>query len=479
MTLQDLHDQLAPHFPAYAQKDVQTAVRVLAKALQCPDPQHCLFDHFNRPLAALYRAVETSLLEQGKSLHTIRNTKNNLSRFFRLAEAQHLFSLAPAPLTRQFSLEDKGARPGAPQYQASRLPYQQWPLDVQNAFEAFAAWATLPVVPGRPASLRKRPTTLRQYHHDFETYFGFLSHIHRLSTISFDMLFDFSLLSAFVHWHVNDCHGRTTPAIHIFLKNILALTRQYRPLPELRAQLLALRHTLPQPIPTYNKEDAWVSLATLTDIGRALWPRKQPQDLQRPHLKHPGHHNAIRAGLSLMLRLWTYIPYRQRNMREMQLHKHLHKDSQGLWRITFHGEDLKIAVKRGRPNVFDLPFPENLVPDLEAYLALWRPILLAKASQPSPYVFLTLHGKPYQGRVLSEATKRAIYRYTGKHWHPHIIRTVWATEWIRKTHGDFYTAAIMLNDKLETVIANYAHLLEEDVAEKAYRLIEERNGQSK
>jgi hypothetical protein len=34
----------------------------------------------------------------------------------------------------------------------------------------------------------------------------------------------------------------------------------------------------------------------------------------------------------------------------------------------------------------------------------------------------------------------------------------------------------MLNDKLETVIANYAHLLEEDVAEKADRLHDERSG---
>ena len=77
------------------------------------------------------------------------------------------------------------------------------------------------------------------------------------------------------------------------------------------------------------------------------------------------------------------------------------------------------------------------------------------------------------------STKSTVYRYTGKDWHPHIIRTVWATEWIRKTHGDFYTAAIMLNDRLETVIAKYTHLLEEDVAEKAYRLLAERNGQGK
>ena len=60
-----------------------------------------------------------------------------------------------------------------------------------------------------------------------------------------------------------------------------------------------------------------------------------------------------------------------------------------------------------------------------------------------------------------------------------MLRTVWATKEIGKTHGDFYMATIVLNDTLETVIQRYAHLLEEDVAEKAYRLLEERNGQRK
>jgi site-specific recombinase XerD len=165
-------------------------------------------------------------------------------------------------------------------------------------------------------------------------------------------------------------------------------------------------------------------------------------------------------------------------MREMRLDENLYKDN-GIWRITFRGEQLKVAVKRGRTNVFDLPFPQTLVPLLEDYLTTWRPLLLAKSSLATNCVFLSLRGTPYERTNLKDATQDIVHRYTGKHWHPHIIRSVWATEWIRKTHGDFYTAAIMLNDKLDTVIANYAHLLEEDVAEKAYRLIEERNSQGK
>jgi len=179
-----------------------------------------------------------------------------------------------------------------------------------------------------------------------------------------------------------------------------------------------------------------------------------------------------------MFQLWYYIPYRQRNMREMQLDENLHKDAQGSWSITFRGEQLKVATKRGQINVFHLPFPDKLVPLLEEYLKTWRPLLLQRALQPSLNVFLTQNGTPYQRPILSKSTSQIVYRYTGKHWHPHIVRTVWATEHIRKT-GDFYGAAYMLNDRLETVFSNYAHLRDENVAENIYRLLDEHNGQGK
>ncbi len=479
MTLQELHDQLASHFPPYAQKDLRTAIRILAKALQYPDPSQCPLDQFNRPLPSIYKLVETHLSAQGKSAHTIRNTKNNLSRLFRLAEDQNLFSLIPLPLTPHYDYLHRPARPGSVPLQNNQtyLPYAKWPTDLQDAFTDFAIWATAPLVSERKASLRKRPATIESYRHAFEPYFGFLHHIRHIPIPTFDHLFDLELLTTYVHWHVNDLHHRPTKAIHLFLTHILSLTRQYRPLPELRARIKDLKKTIPIPNQVYNKEDAWVSLATLNEIARSLWPHKQPKTLQDK--QHPGLRFAGHAGLSLMFRLWTYIPYRQRNIREMQLNDNLYKDTQGKWRIAFRGEQLKISTKGSRLNVFDLPFPETLVPVLEEYLQTWRPVLIKKALQPSQHVFLSQRGTPYNGLTLQHITQNTIYRYTGKYWHPHIIRTVWATEWIRKTHGDFYTAAIMLNDRLETVIAKYTHLLDENVAEKAYKLIDERNGQGK
>jgi hypothetical protein len=481
MLLTELYDQLAPALPSYARKDVQTAVRVLAKALHCSDPQHCFPEHYHQPLPTLSRLVEDYLLAQGKGAHTIRNTKNYLSRLFRLAEEHHFLSRVPLAMTPRYTFKNRTHRSGSSvsQNNGTYLPYAQWPPDLQDAFTAFQTWATAPVTPGRPAQLRKRLTTLEGYRNNFESYFGYLHHRVQLSP-TFDALFDLLLVTAYVHWHVNECHQRVTYTIHEFLRNVLALTRQYRPDEQLRAKLLALKKTLPPPSPVYDKTDAWVSLATLGEIGRSLWPRKLPHEVSRhdKSVQHPGLHFAVYAGISLMLQLWTYIPYRQRNMREMRLGDNLHKDDQGCWWITFRGEQLKVATKRRRINVFNLRFPDKLVPVLENYLTLWRPILLAKAGHLDTHVFLTKNGIPFTRLALSQTTSTIIYRYTGKHWHPHIVRTVWTTEWIRNG-GDFLTAAMMLNDDLKTVVANYSHLRNENVAEEVYATLDRRNGHGK
>src|SRR5262249_31481766 len=157
-------------------------------------------------------------------------------------------------------------------------------------------------------------------------------------------------------------------------------------------------------------------------IGQALWPRKKPQDIPTNGTIH-----ALRAGLSLMFRLWRYIPLRQRNIREMTLQENLYRDTNDQWRICFSGSQLQIATKRGRLNRFDSPFPSVLVSFLEEYLQTWRPILAAKTSSRYPLVFLTQYGTPYKEHILRRTTGHIVYSYTGKHWHPHIVRTVWAT----------------------------------------------------
>jgi len=482
MLLSELHKQIEPHFTPSLQKDLKTAVKTLATVLNS-NPEQCPLEKYNRPLPELYGLIETHLRDKGRSPNTVRNVKNNVSRMFRYAEDHSLLTIKPAIPVR--TIVRAGDLPRRPESEYERVKrdgsmfrFHSWPENLVEEWETFYAWATDPVVEGRDARLRKRPITLQDYQTSLERFFGYLAYQRHFDNFSFNQLFDFDLIHDYVLWHVNEKHKTSTVTIFMFLKNCTSLANQYRVNPELKKQLNDLKRTLPTPGKTYDKKKVWVSLADIRRVGNALWPSKRPEDIVNRSLKAKatkGVVYATRAGFSIIFRLWTFRPYRQRNIREMKLDENLYKDTDGNWRIKFVGEQLKVAAKKGKINIFDLPFPTELVPDLETYLNVWRPILAGQADHKYSNVFLTKYGTPWiKATNFYQPTKLHIHRYLGKHFNPHMIRTVWATEWIKNTHGDFYTAAVMLNDKLETVIANYSELLEEDVAEKADRFITER-----
>jgi hypothetical protein len=480
MMLEDLYSHLVPTFASCTQKDLKTAVKILAMSLNYPDPKSCPWEACQqiitirttpqgRRVIRFAPTFETFLSTQGKGAHTIRNVKNNLSRLFLSAEGKGLVHLVPAVLTPHFNSKRRPPRPGSEGCGAdgSHLLYQQWPESLKEEFAAFTTWATDPLVPNRDARWRKRLSTIAFYQPILCGYFGFLHHIKNIHDIRFNHLFDLSLIHAYVHWHVNDKMKRPTRTVHHFIRFLKMVTRQYQPQPDLRQALKQIEQTLPPPVPIYQKKDAWVPLRRIREIGQSLWPHKLPTDV----IHGDGSRYALRAGLSLMLQLWTYIPYRSRNMSEMLLETNLYKHD-GAWRIRFSGEQLKVAKRRGQQNIFDLPFPQPLIPTLESYLATWRPVLTRLMSFPSDHVFLSSVGHPLTGQNIQDLVQYHVYRYTGKYFNPHAIRTIWATEYIKATGGDFFTVAIMLNDTLETVIKNYIHLLDENVAEKAYRWVD-------
>jgi site-specific recombinase XerD len=103
---------------------------------------------------------------------------------------------------------------------------------------------------------------------------------------------------------------------------------------------------------------------------------------------------------------------------------------------------------------------------------------VTKHQDAGDHLFLSLRGIPFTAARLRTITKAIVYRYTGQCWHPHNVRTVWATEMILKG-VDLGKVAKMLNDDLKTIIANYAHLLNQNVAEEVYDIIDRHLGQGK
>jgi hypothetical protein len=124
----------------------------------------------------------------------------------------------------------------------------------------------------------------------------------------------------------------------------------------------------------------------------------------------------------------------------------------------------------------DHEFPGDLVDLLEEWLSRWRPILVSfqKAScvgrehleSGQEFVFLNSVGTPLTQQQVTWAFESATYKFTGVAMNPHMVRTIWATEYIKSTRN-FIDAAYMLGDTVETVLKSYAKLLDQDCEERA------------
>jgi integrase len=121
---------------------------------------------------------------------------------------------------------------------------------------------------------------------------------------------------------------------------------------------------------------------------------------------------------------------------------------------------------------YDVGIPAFLSSRIEEYLDIFRPVLIGdKAdsgllfpSRSTGGVYATL------GLRIQILTARLIPGCPGIG--PHAFRHLVATAWLKKNPNDFLTVAELLNDRLETVMRNYAHLIKDDSLAKHAAQIE-------
>ena len=110
-------------------------------------------------------------------------------------------------------------------------------------------------------------------------------------------------------------------------------------------------------------------------------------------------------------------------------------------------------------------YPE-FVAVLEEWLTVFRPRI--PGADTSPFVFLTQVGRPFTPAALRVETAHAVAQRTGVRFFPHMIRSIWATEYLeaKETRGDFAGAATMLGDTINMVIRTYYHVTVEEHQER-------------
>jgi hypothetical protein len=453
-------------------KDCKTSLRYLASALGHATPEQCPVGAACRDPATWGSALEThftTLEAQGRTISAItrRNTRNNIRVVFRQAETHGVLHapLSPSLLTpahrRRFSRQLRETSPYYTTYHPEHgprhfgLPQAQWPPDITTGWRDYQA----------RCGMRLRVTTLQGYARCLATYFGYLANICGRSPVWED-LFDTAQLTGFVRWHEVRLQHPSTAMARRLLTIITAMARVLQH--PARQALADLVKDLPATAPLHTKRTHWVSLATLEAVAEACLAAGRVPYVVSRGARAPGAHRSSRFQQGLILKLLVRVPLRQRNVREMRLDKHLYKDPQtGHWHLEFSGGDLKIGKRQGQVNKYEVDLTDycpDLIPALHEFLQVHRPRLPEAAT--SPFLFLTHSGKPFTEHDLRLGLSETVAMRTGQRFYPHLIRTIWATEYIDKTR-DFTGAAYMLGDNVATVLRAYQHILGKDQHAKA------------
>lgn len=71
--------------------------------------------------------------------------------------------------------------------------------------------------------------------------------------------------------------------------------------------------------------------------------------------------------------------------------------------IEFRGMELMVGRRNGRTNLYRLSWPKDLVPELEEFLKVWRPLLPEEAR---PELFIARMGQLYTVFGLNKSSRK-------------------------------------------------------------------------
>jgi integrase len=479
MTLQELLDTITARGALTDSRKgpMRTAVKQYAMILGIPAAQ-CLPETYHLPPQAHRRLID-SQAPPHLGPRALANLKNNIGWLIRKGLELELIEPFERPLASWRDAPRLGAHWMPHRRDSQTKPkgedaYHLRPLPPRLAEEVaqYATWSTDLYAPGRPAHIKKRPITMQAHYVAIGAIAGYLVSIQQRDpqSLTLQALTQPDVVEAFVAWWVTR-RGKVTRTIKQWLASLKVLA-QYWLKDDASAQAICrIRQSLGAPEPVYDHRERTLSRQELDHIGQAIYPLN-PRRLQE--IKHSrymqsndfrdfgcsGRRYAWWAQMSLIIRLLTWIPMRQRQIREMQLKHNLYRHN-GTWTITFQGTELKVARRDGRENEVTYDVPRHLQPLLEEWLEQWRPRLIQ--TPDCPLVFINTSGKPWNSARLCHAIESLTFKFGGVAVNPHMFRHIWATEYLKATR-DAAGAAKWLGDTVATVMKHYAHLLDADAA---------------
>jgi hypothetical protein len=447
------------------------------------------------------------LTAQGKGYYVIRNAVQEVKQFLAAFHALHQTDPIPVvaspapdvptpPYARVAARDMCDTSPYKHQAWLTKSPYRlhpaRWPADIRAHVETYRQM--------RRASLRA--STLGNHLRDLDCYVSYLSltgeqrldYLHPdarkklglkkyhddLQAIvtapaspSWDALFTLGCLESFITWNawrvqtpaeakVKERPPSKPSALGVSLAHTLSYVANAFTRDEATA-LDRYRRELPQPRKIHNKQADYhrFEFAELEHVAHGLIREARAM---HPNIyggtKNPGGSIAIRFQTGVLLMLGWRHPCRARNWCEALFDANdpnqgnLRKVN-GRWHFHFEGAELKVGSRRGQANVYDFTVDPEVVPYLEEWLKVWRPMLPHAAEDR--HVFLGRGGAPLTRDVLRNRLSIHVYRFTGKRMFTHLLRTIFTSN-LLSAGASVNAVAHGLNDNLLSVWQFYNEL---------------------
>jgi hypothetical protein len=437
-------------FPAYRDKDIKTAItRYLAPAFGVSAEE--LTDLAT--IRTTYKSHLHAYFPQCDiSPNMVNNIKNQLSCLFRAADRAGLIpqQRPTQPVWPDRSQQAIMAEAGrtSPYRHRIKLPayrrrVEQWPEDMREHWLAYT----------EDRAHELRPITIHNLKEHLEAYVGYALKVDRLPAMCWDDLFDERRLKRFAAWHAKRVGEQRCSAYAHNTICLVARLAKHEKRPDAEG-LHALTQQYQRPPRMHNKQDPVhaISRAELDKIACSLISDgRRPLVKQPPGRQYPGLRRAILFQTGLILRLMLRVPLRQRGIREMRLGQNLYRLNGG-WVLHYNGDQLKVSLRKGKPNTFHIDFPQDLIPELEEFLHQVRPKFPQASEQP--YVFLTNRGTPHTRDSLYGQITTHLYVRSGKRIFPHLLRSFFFSEGVATGKDINFLSAVMNIDPV-VALRNY------------------------
>lgn len=303
--------------------------------------------------------------------------------------------------------------------------------------------------------------------------------------LSLAYLTDPELIREHFEFHKARHHGEFSRIFIAFLQNTASLLRSgtgyIRQCPTFAARLLT-------PIPE-AEWDGWCDQSRreikemISALEQVSHKRRDPKEpiqaiLARQHplaaidemltnmrrnVPRSQHRRAIFNRNHLLIRLLCVVPLRVRNLASLTYRQdntgHIRHTAEG-WKLEIKGKEFK-NYRHAAKNDFSIALPDDLGDELNEYIQHWRPVLLARSSNPDDNIlFLEQNGKKFPtlhlSALISSLTKKYCPDTPG--FGPHAFRHIVATEYLKNNPNGYQVVAFILHDKLETVLREYGHV---------------------